>query len=95
MSNDVHFVCGAECFLPTGTYPLTATTIPPNKLFQTQKTVTTVFLIKNGVSQNLSQSSSPMVRGSSGFATLEQKLGCRNAYIYLNISTYRRVSLAG
>jgi len=37
-----------QCYLPTISYPLPATTMPPNKLYQLQSPATSVFLTKLG-----------------------------------------------
>jgi len=37
-----------QCYLPTVTYPLLATNMPPNLIYDTQCTVTSVFLTQMG-----------------------------------------------
>jgi len=37
-----------QCYLPTVSYPLPTTTMPPNKLYQLQSPATLVFLTKMG-----------------------------------------------
>jgi len=41
-----------QCFLPTVTYPLLATSIPPDKLYKEQRTSTAIFISKMGYPQS-------------------------------------------
>jgi len=44
---DIHIIY-KQCYLPTVSYPLPATTMPPTKLYQLQSPATSVFLTKMG-----------------------------------------------
>jgi len=45
-----------QCYLPTVTYPLPATTMPPDAIYKTQLTVTSLFLSRMGYPRHLPRS---------------------------------------
>jgi len=66
-----------QCYLPKVTYPLPATTIPPDKLYQTQLRVTTQFLNKMGYPAHLPRAVvyAPIDVGGLGFRHLGYEQG--------------------
>jgi len=70
-----------QCYLPTVTYPLPATTMPVAHIQKSQKQVTTAFLLKMGYPQTFPRAVvfAPHSNGGIGFRHLGTEQGAQKA----------------